>query len=136
MIAASSAWHEHHRRAAGEVERRLDQGDDLVLAAPALIEMYAVLTRLPPPHRLSPSSALALVTGNFVDNAAEVIALAMDSYRQILESGPDRRIAGGAIYDAVIVACAKQARVDVLLTFNERQFRPLANGDIEIVVPL
>ena len=42
--------------------------------APALVEAYAVLTRLPPPHRLSPDMALALLENNFL-KLATVIAL-------------------------------------------------------------
>ena len=50
-------------------------------------------------------------------------------------SAPNQGIAGGGIYDAVIVACGLTARVDALLTFNERQLRPLATQTIQIVVP-
>lgn len=53
MIAAVCAWHEHHTRATEEIERRLSRGEEMIVAAPALVEAYAVLTRLPPPHRLS-----------------------------------------------------------------------------------
>jgi len=47
MVAALCAWHEHHERAIHEIERRLAQGELLIGAAPALVETYAVLTRLP-----------------------------------------------------------------------------------------
>lgn len=39
------------------------------------------------------------------------------------------------MYDAVILACALAASVDVLLTFNQRQFERIAAGEIDIVVP-
>ncbi len=38
----------------------------MLLPAPALVEAYAVLTRLPPPHRLSVPDALALLEANFI----------------------------------------------------------------------
>lgn len=49
MIAAVCDWHEHHAAASAEIEARLNRGESLVAAGPALVEAYAVLTRLP--HR-------------------------------------------------------------------------------------
>jgi hypothetical protein len=49
MIAAVCGWHEHHSRALDEIERRFGRREALVAAAPALVEAYAVLTRLPAP---------------------------------------------------------------------------------------
>ena len=66
MIAAVCSWHEHHEAAANELERRLAARAKMIVAAPALIEAYAVLTRLPPPHRLSPPTALTLLEYNFL----------------------------------------------------------------------
>jgi predicted nucleic acid-binding protein len=43
MIAAICSWHEHHERAAAEIERHLEHGEALIVAAPALVEAYAVL---------------------------------------------------------------------------------------------
>ena|SRR5437868_14305005 len=135
MIALVCAWHQHHERAAREVGRRLDGGETLIVAAPALVEAYAVLTRLPPPHRLSPSNSRALLAGNFMSDGVEVVVLDTFGYEHLLRGAPERGIMGGAIYDAVILACALAARVDILLTFNERQFQLLAGGRIEVVVP-
>jgi predicted nucleic acid-binding protein len=135
MVAALCAWHEHHDRAARDIERRLNNGEVLVLAAPALVETYAVLTRLPPPHRLSPADSRALLEANFMSDTVDTVALDAEAYRRLLQSAPERGVAGGRIYDAVIVACARAARVDALLTFNERQLQPLAGGGMKIVVP-
>lgn len=68
-------------------------------------------------------------------DAVEPVALPVQAYRSLLRSAPEHGIAGGRIYDAVICACGLAAEVDALLTFNERQFRPLAAPRIEIVVP-
>ena len=135
MVAVICSWHEHHERAVQEVERRLDEGGVLVIAAPALVETYAVLTRLPPPHRLSPADSRTLLDVNFLRDATETVALDVAAYRFLLQRAPERSIAGGHIYDAVIVACAQAARVETVLTFNERQFVPLAADDLHIVVP-
>jgi predicted nucleic acid-binding protein len=39
------------------------------------------------------------------------------------------------VYDALIAACAKKAKVDVLLTFNERHFRQFEGDGLSIEVP-
>lgn len=132
IIAALVDWHEHHDAAAREISSRLEAGGRLVVAAPALVEAYAVLTRLPAPHRLSPDDALALLDANFAGHA--LVALDAASYRALVSGAPARSIAGGRTYDAVIANCAVRAGAGVILTFNERHFRGLAEG-LEIVTP-
>jgi len=135
MVAAVCSWHEHHQRAIREIEQRLSGGEELLVAAAGLVEAYAVLTRLPPPHRLSPPYCRALLAANFMGDTAEIVALGADTYAHLLQSAPERNIAGGAIYDAVILESGLAAGADVLLTFNDRQFRALAGSAIQIVVP-
>ena len=101
--------------------------------APAIVEAYAVLTRLPPPHRLSAADAWALVEGNFV-SAATVIALSADRIIDLLGQAAREEIAGGRTYDFVIGECAREAAVDALLTFNRRHFEPAPPG-VAVVEP-
>ena len=68
------SWHEHHELAANEIDRRLARREKMIVAAPALVEAYAVLTQLPPPHRISPEAALTLLDNNFVKSVT-VVAL-------------------------------------------------------------
>jgi predicted nucleic acid-binding protein len=133
MIAAVCSWHEHHEAAANEIERRLAGRARMFVAAPALIEAYAVLTRLPPPHRLSPQTALTLLESNFL-KLATVVALAAKSYEALLLGAPKNNVAGGRVYDAVIGACAEQGKVSTVLTFNAGDFAALGQH-YEIVVP-
>jgi len=53
----------------------------------------------------------------------------------LLRGAPEAQISGGQVYDAVIAACARKARVNALLTFNEKHFEPFAGDGLEIVVP-
>jgi predicted nucleic acid-binding protein len=133
MIAAVCSWHEHHEAAANEIENRLAARAKMIVAAPALIEAYAVLTRLPPPHRLSPQTALTLLENNFL-KLGTVIALNAKAYQTLLLSAPKNNVAGGRMYDAVIGACAEQARAGAVLTFNAGDFVALGQH-YEIIVP-
>ena len=127
MIAAVCSWHEHHRAAIAEIERRLQRGEQLAVAAPALIETYAVLTRLPAPHRLAPADAWALISANFVAQAS-VVALTSAAHAALLGRLASAGVGGGRTYDALIAQCAAQSRVEALLTFNPRHFDPPPAG--------
>lgn len=133
MVAAVCAWHEHHDQAAREIEGRLRRGEKMLIAGPTLIESYSVLTRLPPPHRLSPVDALALLDANFM--RAKIIALDGRSYVTLLRRAADDGIAGGQTYDAVIAACVLKGKAHALLTFNADHFRSPAERGMNIVVP-
>ncbi len=132
LVAAACAWHEHHAATATDLARRAEAGEKPVLAAPALVEAYAVLTRLPPPYRLRPSDALAVIEGSW--SKAEVVALSGAETWKLLRSLPDAGVAGGRSYDALIAACARKARAATILTWNLRDFAPFADG-IEIRAP-
>jgi predicted nucleic acid-binding protein len=134
MIAAVCGWHEHHAAAGAAIERRLDRGDRLVVAAHALVEAYAVLTRLPAPHRLAPADAWMLVKTNFVTHAT-VAALPAAAHVALLETLAASGLGGGRSYDALIAASAAHARVDELLTFNPRHFDPVSDA-VAVVDPL
>lgn len=134
MVATVCAWHEHHERVITEMERRLAEREPLVIATPTLIEAYAVLTRLPPPHRLSPGDAIALIETSFLTGGT-LVGLDNKAFRPLLREAADHDIAGGRTYDWVIAACAKAARVKTLLTFNARDFVSFRLDGIDIHTP-
>ena len=124
MIAAVCSWYEHDELAANEIDRGLARREKMIVAAPALVEAYAVLTRLPPPHRLSPEAALTLLDDNFVKSVT-VIALTAKSYEALLRLAPEKGVAGGRTYDAVIGTCAERGKASTVLTFNAGDFTAL-----------
>jgi predicted nucleic acid-binding protein len=132
LVAAVCTWHEHHEVTAADLERRARRREEPILAAPVLLEAYAVLTRLPPPYRLKPRDALTVLEGSW--GQAEVVAVPAGETWSLLRSLPARGVAGGAAYDAMIVACARTARADVILTWNRPHFERLAE-EIEIAAP-
>lgn len=46
----------------------------------------------------------------------------LSTIRQVAASG----ISGGIVYDAVLIACARKCKADVIYTFNERHFTRIA----------
>ena len=135
IVALLLAHHEHHDRVRRALERRLEAGEALVVAAPTLAETYAVLTRLPAPYRLSATDSRALLEANFPVDAVEVVALSADGYRRLVHEAPERNVTGGRLYDGVIAACAHEGGVDTLLTFNENHFTAYSSDSLAVVVP-
>ena len=134
MIAATCSWHGHHQPAADEFERRLRSGDTLIVAGPALVEAYAVLTRLPAPHRISPSDARTLLEANFL-RRSRIVALDARDYRGLLNTARALGISGGRTYDWVIASCAAKANISILLTLNARDYESFALEHMEVRVP-
>lgn len=134
MVATVCTWHAHHERAITEMERRMAKRESLIIATPTLIEAYAVLTRLPPPHRLSPRDAAALIETSFLMEGT-LAGLDNKSFQTLLREAAGHNVAGGRTYDWVIAACARNARVKTLLTFNTRDFLSFHLSDIEIHAP-
>ena len=133
MVAAVCSWHERHRAAAAAVEARLAGGQRLAVPAHALAEAYAVLTRLPAPHRLAPADAWTLIEANFI-RPARVVALDGPSYVRVLRRLAGASLAGGRTYDEVIAESVHRAGAQVLLTLNPRHFDPPPAG-VSVVDP-
>lgn len=124
LVAAAVPQHEHHAATVADLARRRAGGDTFVMAAHAVLEAYAVLTRLPPPHRLAPGDALAVLDRNW--GKSETVALTgAESWRVVRRQAPSV-IGGGRVYDAHIAACAQKAKVAEILTWNVRHFESAA----------
>lgn len=134
MVAAVCSWHEHHQRAVDELGQRLAGRESLLIAAPAIVEAYAVLTRLPPPHRLSSEHTSAVLEANFLAQG-KLILLEHSDYRSLLHEAASQGVAGGRTYDWVIATCAKKARAATLLTFNLRDFQSFPLKDVMLREP-
>ena len=131
LVAAVLPQHQHHTATLSDLSRRRAAGHVLVLAAPALLEAYAVLTRLPPPHRLAPADAIAVLDRNWGD--FETIALSGAETWKVMRQLGAAGIIGGRAYDAAIAACAKKAKADEMLTWNVRHFA--GNGGVRVMAP-
>ena len=133
LVAALCDWHEHHAVAAPPLAAALRSGKTVV-AGPVLADADAVLTRLPSPRRLSPSSARSLLSANL--EGVRTVALDGAGYWSCLTNAVERYVAGGRTYDAIVVACALRARADRILTLNRRDFDALVPRNLVVECPL
>jgi len=98
-VALAVADHEHHEtafRALGD--RRLG------LAGHAAFETFSVLTRLPSPARRTAATVARLLAATFPHSKFLGVRAATALLAELGTLG----IAGGAVYDALVGACAKE----------------------------
>ncbi len=98
------------------------KADTGLVAAHTLAEVYAILTRLPISPRIPPAMALRLIQSNVLDRC-KVVALSGDDYETLLQHVAGLGIAGGAVYDALLLHTAWVAGVDQVITLNAHDFR-------------
>ena len=86
------------------------RGRRLGLAGHAWFETYSVLTRLPAGLRRSPADALRVLDRNFPASGFLGEAQAADLGSELARLG----ISGGAVYDALVAAAARQHRLPLV----------------------
>jgi predicted nucleic acid-binding protein len=127
LLAAIHEPHEHHTRSLAVI-RPLTRGS-AACALHSLAELYATLSRLPgaaPQPR--PSDVRAAVLD--ILQVFTPIGLATTDYRVVLNHLAELGIAGGHVYDALILRCAAKAGAAVIYTWNTKHFRTLAPRDL------
>ena len=98
-VALTVADHEHHERTFTALgDRRLG------LAGHAAFETFSVLTRLPAPARRTPATVARLLAVSFPHTRFLDAGAAASLFAELATLG----IAGGAVYDALVGACANE----------------------------
>jgi predicted nucleic acid-binding protein len=112
LIPAVAPWHAQHARA----DEALGQTTNLRMIGHVLLETYSWLTRNRP---LTPAPVAARLLRTLPGPA---LVLSPEGHVRVLELAASRGIAGGAIYDALIAATARDADA-LLLSRDERAAR-------------
>lgn len=110
VVAAFATWHEAHAVAIEVVRHRPD------LPAPCALESYAVLTRLPPPHRAEAGLVRDYLDRTFPD--ARLVLPAEES-RRLVAALVEMGVSGSSSYDAVVAMLAARHQRD-LVTLDRR----------------
>jgi predicted nucleic acid-binding protein len=82
----------------------------LGLAGHAAYETYSVLTRLPPPARRAPHIVARLITVNF----PATCYLSSRHAASLIDHLTKARVAGGAVYDALVAETAREHNLPLL----------------------
>lgn len=122
LVAAMVEAHPAHERGKTWFNRVTSGADKGLVAAHSLAELYSILTTLPVQPPISASDALQLIQQNVVEKL-EIVPLSSEDYFQVIEQLAEIGIVGGATYDALILRAAANAKVDLVVTLNEKDFR-------------
>jgi predicted nucleic acid-binding protein len=118
LVATFYADHEQH---APSIDLFLRFGKKSAgCGAHSLAEVYATLTGMPRPRRVSGDEAM-LFLGDIRERLT-VVALNDREYFEMVEAAAAANIAGGAIYDAILGHCALKARAEVIYTWNTKDY--------------
>jgi hypothetical protein len=108
VIAALSAWHERHEHAARAL------AEITALPAHAVVEAYAVLTRLPAGLAVERTTAARVLAARFPDPP-----LRLSDRAPVLSRLASASVSGGATYDGLVALEAAEHDHE-LLTLDER----------------
>jgi predicted nucleic acid-binding protein len=98
-VALVTAGHEHH-----QATRKAIGDRSCGLSGHAAFETFSVLTRLPPPNRVTPAAVARLMAHNFPGSLFLSARGAQRLHARLVSLG----IAGGAVYDALVAAAAAE----------------------------
>ncbi len=135
LVASYLPAHPAHAASLAAIRRVRQTEGRFILPLHAALETYAVLTRLPPPHRLAPGDADRLLRETCVPAARLAASLPPADFWPLLERLAEEQVAGGRVYDAAIVASAVRAGARRILTLNPRHFESVAPAGLAIVDP-
>ena len=121
LVAGIVEAHPAHSRAFSWLSRALKKDLEFFVSAHSLLELYAVLTRMPLQPRITPGMARRLIRAN-VETRAVVVTLTKKDYSVVIDEMAELGLSGGVVYDALIARCARKLACDVLLTLNENDF--------------
>jgi predicted nucleic acid-binding protein len=122
LIAASDAEDSRHERSFFLLASATR--GTTACGAHTLAEVYAVLSRFPGGKRQRPAFA-----GRLVEQIAErmtVVPLTVDEYSQTIRKAAQSLLAGGNVFDALLLACARKVGAEQIYTWNVRHFRMVA----------
>jgi predicted nucleic acid-binding protein len=124
VIARFAAWHEQHDAAVAAVQ------EGMRLVTHSALEAYSVLTRLPPPHRMSAETVRDFLAGTFPDAP---LALSEKAQGRLVDRLVEIGVTGGAAYDALIALTAGDHGA-ALLTCDRRAQRTYARCGVDVLV--
>jgi predicted nucleic acid-binding protein len=122
LVAAMVEAHPAHERGKTWFNRVTSGTDKGLVAAHSIAELYSILTTLPVNPPISASDAEQLIQKNVAEKL-EIVSLTSEDYLQVVDQLAEIGIVGGATYDALILRAAENAKVDLVVTLNEKDFR-------------
>lgn len=126
LIAAFIESHPKHKSALSFLLRATRGEFELFVSAHTILEVYSVLTSAPFKPKITSAIAKRLIDNN-IKSVARIIYLTDKDYFKIIDKVCNSGLKGGIVYDAIIVECALNSKIDEILTLNPKDFSRLTN---------
>ncbi len=114
--------------------RALEAAGEGFASAHSLAECYATFTGGRLAVQLSPADVALLLRHN-IHNRLTLISLSAADYLKLLDAAGPAGAQGGAIYDMLMLACARRVRAGRIYTLNHRHFKALAPDLADKITP-
>jgi predicted nucleic acid-binding protein len=134
LVTLFSSWHEFHEPTLAAVEAHRRQKHTFVVAIHALVECFAVLTRIPQRVRISPREAAERLAEN-LSPPFRVVGLSVEDCWAAMNGVSERGLTGALVYDAIIARSCASAGASILLTWNIRAFLRVAPAGLHVQEP-
>ena len=136
LVAGSVREHPHNIRSRAVLHEAATGKHEFLISAHSVGEVYSALTNLPLQPRITPIEAQTIIANNIIPHFQRV-AVTAKMYETAITRCTEAGLAGGIIYDAILLECARRAGVKRIYTLNERDFRRLAPDLASVIcVPL
>jgi len=123
-ILVAAFWGDHYGHDSSNALLAQARRDTWACGLHSLAEVYATMTAMPVRPLLAPEQVLLFVEE--IPERLAMVSLAEPEYRRTMRDTAERGIAGGRIYDALLLACARKSQAKTIFTWNLKHFRQLA----------
>ena len=128
--------HSHHESTLRLMNKILPKlPSKLLLSSHSLAEFHATITWPKGHPPLTPELSVKLIEEYVITNYT-LIELNIEDYRSAIQRASEKKLKDGMIYDAIIFQAALKGKADILLTWNQKDFHKLNNGEMKIFTPL
>ncbi len=121
LVAAMVEDEAHHE----PCRKVLESARDGFASAHSLAECFATLTGGRLGIQLSPKDAANIIRHNIHDHLS-LVHLSTSEYMKLLETAGPVGARGGAVYDLLLLNCARKIKAQKIYTLNRRHFIALA----------
>ena len=134
LIPAFAESHPNHKECFSLLEKVFDKKMEAVTSSHALLEFYSVFSKLPLKTRISPLEIQEIIEKNIYSNFKIILAEEKD-YKEVISQITSLGLSGGIVYDLFHYICARKAKVNTILTYNERDFQKINFEKISVLLP-
>ena len=125
LVAGSVKAHPHFIQARHVLEESAVGAVEGLCAAHSIAECFSALTTIPVQPRITPAEASTIIAENILARF-KIIPARTAFYRAAVDRCVSAGVAGGTIYDALLLECARSAGADRIYTLNRAHFLALA----------